>query len=123
MQSSLRESKIYNLFMQAKSSLLEIPGENEMKLLEKLENIGAEETKVKGGSLAGAESRALVKRLELGKLVYGEKTFQTPDGEIKIGSEVLEMLAVEYLKLKSEENLLTSQQQSFCIHLREKFVI
>ena len=120
LQSSLYESKIYQLFKQAKSSLLEIPGENEMKLVSKLENIGAEETKVKGGSLAGAESRALVKTLELVKLVFGEKTFQTPHGDVKIGSEVLEVLAVEYLKLKNEENLLTSQQQAFCIHFREK---
>ena len=46
-----------------------------MKLIEKLENLGSEETDVKGGSLAGAESRALVKSLELGTLVYGERIF------------------------------------------------
>ena len=46
-----------------------------MKLIEKVENLGAEETDVKGGSLAGAESRALVKSLELGKFVYGERVF------------------------------------------------
>ena len=90
-----------------------------MKLIEKLENLGAEETDVKGGSLAGAESRALVKSLELGTLVYRERIFQTPRGDIKIGSEVLERLSVEYLALKNEENLLTSQQQAICILLRE----
>ena len=86
--------------------------------MEMLEQIGAEETNVKGGSLAGAESRALVKNLELPTLVYGEKTYKTPMGEVKIGSKVLEMMSLEYIRLKSRENLLTSQQQSFCIHMR-----
>ena len=71
---------------------------------------------MKGGSLAGAEYRALVKNLELPTLVYEEKIYETPMGEIKIGSEVLEMMSLEYVRLKSRENLLASQQQSFCIH-------
>ena len=41
-------------------------------------------------------------------------------GEVKIGSEILEMMSLEYIRLKSRENLLTSQQQSFCIHMRQQ---
>ena len=42
-------------------------------VMEKLEQIGPEETNVKGESLAGAESRALVKNLELPSLDFREK--------------------------------------------------
>ena len=75
---------------------------------------------MKEGILAGAESRALVKNLELPTLGHGEKIYKTPMGEVKIGSEVLEMMSLEYIRLKSRENLLTSQQQSFCIHMRQE---
>ena len=40
--------------------------------------------------------------------------------EVKIVNKVLEKMSLEYVRLKSIENLLTSQQQSFCIHLREE---
>ena len=72
-ESSLQESNIHKLFIEAKSSLLEDPVKNQSKLIEKIEEIGAEKTNVKGGSIAGAESRALVKNLELPNLVFGEK--------------------------------------------------
>ena len=88
---------------------MEIPGEIENKVSEKLEKIGAEETDIKCGSIAGVESRVLVKNLELATLVYRKRIFGTPHEKIKIGSQVLEKLALEYLKLKSKENLLTSQ--------------
>ena len=94
-ESSLQESEIYKLVAEAKSSLLQVPGENESKLMEKLEQIGAEKTNVKGGSLAGAESRALVENLELPTLVYGEKTYKTPMGEVKIESEVLKVMQLK----------------------------
>ena len=71
-EASLQESEVHELFTEAKSSLLEAPGENESKQMEKLEQVGAAETNVKEGSLAGAESRALVKNLEVPTLVYGE---------------------------------------------------
>ena len=41
-------------------------------------------------------------------------------GELKIGSEVLEMMSLEYIRLKSSENPLTSQQQSFSIQMRQE---
>ena len=41
-------------------------------------------------------------------------------GEVKIGSEILEMMSLEYIRLKSRENLLTSKQQSFWIHMRQQ---
>ena len=86
-ESSLQESEVYKLFTEAKSSLLEVPGENESKQMEKLEQIGAEETNVKGGSLACAESRALVKNLEVPTLVYGETYIKLQWEKSRLGAK------------------------------------